>query len=167
MKGNWFVFVHTKNAMKVIILLVALFILTDVAGQSPERVTNFNIDSEGLALEGYDPISYFHEKKAVKGNKAFTAQVNGIRYYFSSESNKTMFLKSPSSFQPAYGGWCAYAMGAKGEKVEVDPETFKIEDGKLYLFYNRFFTNTLNSWNEKPKELKAKADKNWLTIVKK
>jgi hypothetical protein len=57
-------------------------------------------------------------------------------------------------------------MGAKGEKVEIDPETFKIIDGKLYLFYNAYFNNTLTSWNKDEKNLKAKADKNWLSIYK-
>ena len=61
-------------------------------------------------------------------------------------------------------GWCAYAMGAKGEKVSIDPETFKIINGKLYLFYNSYFNNTLKSWNKNEPTLKAKADVNWKRI---
>ena len=57
-------------------------------------------------------------------------------------------------------------MGATGEKVEVDPETFKILDGKLYLFYNSLFNNTLPKWEKAELELKAKADKNWKSIYK-
>jgi hypothetical protein len=52
-------------------------------------------------------------------------------------------------------------MGATGEKVEVDPETFKILDGKLYLFYNKYFNNTLKSWNKDEATLKTKADASW------
>ena len=55
-------------------------------------------------------------------------------YYFSSEKNKAEFSQNPSKYKPQYGGWCAYAMGSNGEKVEVNPETFKLIDGKLYLF---------------------------------
>ena len=55
-------------------------------------------------------------------------------------------------------------MGASGEKVEVDPETFKIIDGKLYLFYNKIFNNTLKSWNKDEANLKQKADANWKKI---
>jgi hypothetical protein len=29
-------------------------------------------------------------------------------------------------------------MGDSGDKVAIDPNTFKIIDGKLYLFYNAF-----------------------------
>ena len=59
-------------------------------------------------------------------------------------------------------------MGAKGSKVSVNPETFEIRDGKLYLFYNRGSTNTLDLWIEQgAEELKAKADKNWKKISSK
>ncbi|MEN9569980.1 MAG: hypothetical protein RL172_1211, partial [Bacteroidota bacterium] len=61
-------------------------------------------------------------------------------------------------------GWCAYAMGAKGQKVTIDPETFKIRNGKLYLFYNKLFNNTLKDWNKDEPALCAKADTNWTNI---
>jgi hypothetical protein len=57
-------------------------------------------------------------------------------------------------------------MGSSAEKVEVDPETFKIVDGKLHLFYNAYFNNTLKSWNKDEVNLKAKADSNWKKIIK-
>ena len=66
-----------------------------------------------------------------------------------------------------HGNVCAYAMGAKGEKVSVDPETFKIVDGKLFLFYNRFFTNTLKDWNKDESNLKTLADRNWKNLITK
>jgi len=71
----------------------------------------------------------------------------------------------PERYNPQYGGWCAYAMGDTGEKVSVDPETFKILDGKLYLFYHTFLSNTLNSWNEDEEHLKMEADKNWQKLI--
>ena len=76
------------------------------------------------------------------------------------------FKKDPTKYEPQYGGWCAYAMGAKGEKVEINPETFKIVDGKLYLFYNRFFSNTLTDWNKDEAHLKKQADVNWQKTFK-
>ena len=76
------------------------------------------------------------------------------------------FLKNPKNYEPQYGGWCAYAMGSNGEKVEVDPETYKILDGKLYVFYNAYFNNTLKSWNKDEAKLKKQADKNWQKIIK-
>jgi hypothetical protein len=57
-------------------------------------------------------------------------------------------------------------MGSSGGKVEINPETFKIIDGKLYLFYNEYFNNTLKSWNKDEDNLKSKADTNWKKFYK-
>ncbi len=127
------------------------------------RKKHFNLDG-GIAISGYDPVAYFTQNKAVKGKKDMAVYHHGVTYYFSSAANKDLFKSNPSKYEPEYGGWCAYAMGEKGEKVSIDPETFKILNGKLYLFYNRFFTNTLKDWNKNEATLKARADANWPKI---
>lgn len=124
------------------------------------RKSQFNLDN-GVAISGYDPVAYFKQGKAVKGKKELAVFAQGVTYYFSSIENKEEFKKNPSSYEPQYGGWCAYAMGKDGSKVEVDPGTFKIIDDKLYLYYNKFFNNTLKSWNKDEANLKAKANVNW------
>jgi YHS domain-containing protein len=127
------------------------------------RKSQFNLDN-GVAISGYDPVAYFKLSKAIKGKKELTVFDQGITYYFSSNENKEEFIKDPYKYEPQYGGWCAYAMGKDGSKVEIDPGTFKIIDGKLYLYYNKFFNNTLKSWNKDESDLKAKADINWKKI---
>lgn len=150
--------------MKQWIFAGVLMLVTACAdAQESLRLRHFNLD-EQVALSGYDPVAYFTRGKAVKGNKRLTARYEGVLYYFSDAANRDAFLKNPAAYEPQYGGWCAYAMGAKGEKVPVDPETFKVLDGKLYLFYNRFFNNTLTSWNKDESRLKSKADASWKTI---
>ena len=84
---------------------------------------------------------------------------------FANEPNLNKFKATPEKYEPVYGGWCAYAMGEKGEKVEVDPETFKILDGRLYLFYNSWGNNTLTKWNKNEKTLKMQGDQNWKKFV--
>ena len=126
--------------------------------------SHFNLDKSGLAIEGYDPVAYFISGKALEGNPGTTLVMGGITYRFANTANRELFKTNPPKYQPQYGGWCAYAMGAKGEKVSVDPKTFKILDGKLYLFYNRFFNNTLKDWNKDEMALQRQADKNWLNI---
>lgn len=128
------------------------------------RKKHFNLD-DGVALDGYDAVAYLGQSKAVKGSKSFAVSHEGIKYYFSSAANKEEFQKNPSKYEPAYGGWCAYAMGSTGEKVTVDPKTFKIVNGKLNLFYNKFFNNTLTDWNKNEANLKKKADLNWQKVV--
>jgi len=150
---------------KPTILLALLILSVGVAlGQSEQlRKNNFNI-KKSVALEGYDPVSYF-EGKPREGEEGIRFTYKGITYQFSSQANLTRFKNDPDKYEPAYGGWCAFAMGDSGEKVKVDPETYKILDGKLYLFYNFWGNNTLESWNKNEKALKSKGDLNWKKIV--
>ncbi len=133
--------------------------------QSAIRTKEFNLE-KGVAIQAYDPVTYFLQNKAIKGNKQFAALVNGVTCHFSSAANKDLFVEDYLRYEPQYGGWCAYAMGATNEKVELDPETFKIVNGKLYLFYHSWVNNTLNKWNKDEAGLKAKADKNWNAIFR-
>lgn len=143
-----------------LILIVLLLFASHTSAQTDLRSKQFNLDHQ-LALEGYDPVAYFQQHKAVEGKKEINATIDGVRYYFSSTSTKEIFIKDPKKYEPQYGGWCAYAMGSTGDKVEVDPETFKIINGKLYLFYNRYLNNTLTKWNKDERNLQTKADLNW------
>ena len=146
-------------------LLVTVLILSTAISFSQDataiRKKHFNLSKSGLAIQGYDPVAYFENNKAIEGKKEFSVNHQGAVYYFLSAENKDAFIKDPSAYEPQYGGWFAYAMGKNGEKVNVDPETFKIVNGKLYLFYNRFFNNTLTNWNKDEANLKTKADVNW------
>ena len=119
----------------------------------------------GLAISGYDPVSYFQAKGPEEGLRGITVQFQGATYRFVNEANKALFEKQPEKYVPAYGGWCAYAMGVSGDKVKVDPETFKIVDNKLLLFYNFWGNNTLKPWNEDESALRRKADEFWGDIV--
>ena len=149
---------------KLLLILLMSMVGLNTFSQDASRKKEFNLD-DGIAIHGYDPVAYFTQGKAIKGKKEFGAVVYaGVTYNFSSAENKEAFKKSPAAYEPQYGGWCAYAMGNDGSKVSIDPETFKIVGGKLYLFYNRFFTNTLKSWNKDEVTLKKNADANWQKI---
>jgi YHS domain-containing protein len=130
-----------------------------VAQNDEVRKKNYNIKKE-IAIEGYDPVSYF-ENKPTEGKEDLKFTQKGIVYLFSSAINLNKFKANPEKYEPAYGGWCAYAMGKSGEKVKIDPETYKILDDRLYLFYNFWGTNTLIDWNKNEKPLKSKGDQNW------
>jgi len=153
--------------MKTTFLVGVLFCMTFVTSYGQDaagiRKSQFNLE-KGIAISGYDPVAYFKQSKALKGRKEFSVYAEGVTYYLSSAENKEEFKKNFSMYEPQYGGWCAYAMGHDGTKVEVDPETFKIIDGKLFLFYNRLFNNTLKSWNKDEANLRSHADVNWKKI---
>ena len=139
--------------LKLLFLLLPVFIFS-------QKMDQRNLDGK-IAIRGYDPVAYIIQNKAVKGDKSFSVDVNGATYYTSSAKNQQLLKSNPSKYEPAYGGWCAFAIGDSGEKVSIDPKTFKIIDGKTYLFYNQFFNNTLKTWNKNEPILKTNADKNW------
>ncbi len=126
------------------------------------------IDKNGLANGGYDLVSYFTDSKATKGNDKFSVEIKGVKYLFASEAHQKAFKANPKSYLPQVDGYCAWAIAEKSAKVSVNPETFKVVNGKLYLFFNGDFNgspfNTLPEWNKDEKNLLAKLPENWAAI---
>ncbi|HTL06761.1 MAG TPA: YHS domain-containing (seleno)protein, partial [Chitinophagaceae bacterium] len=77
------------------------------------------------AIHGYDPVAYFTEGKAVKGDKQFTYQWNNATWYFSSQRTLDSFAVSPEKYAPQFGGYCAYGM-ADGHKAPTEPDAWTI-----------------------------------------
>ena len=115
----------------------------------------------GFAAKGYDVVAYY-KNKPTEGKKEFTAIYQHIKYKFASKINLETFNKQPQKYIPQYGGWCAYAIAKGKEKVDINPNTYEIRDGKLFLFYNSWGINTLKKWNDEgPETLKKQADQYW------
>ena len=152
-----------KTLLNLTILLLLIF--KGFSQDTEVRRKEFLLE-KGTAIQGYDPTVYF-SGKAQKGKKEFSYLQKGVNYQFANANNVETFKKNPTKYEPQYGGWCAYAMGSSGEKVEIDPETYKIINGKLYLYYHTFFSNTLTDWNKDENGLKAKADINWTKYITK
>lgn len=124
-------------------------------------VTFFSLAKNNVLIEGYDPVSYFSNNPQ-KGSDEITFAYKGSTIRFINEANRQKFKADPEKYYPKYGGWCAYAMGADGSKIDINPKTYEIREDGLYLFYNKLSSNTLKMWNEEGAEaLKKKADENW------
>jgi hypothetical protein len=136
--------------------------------QAARDVSLLNLAKGGLALAGHDPVSYFPEGggKPLPGTKDLELVHEGVRYRFSKSEHLDLFKRTPGRFEPAYGGWCAWAM-AGGDKVEVDPKSFLVQDGKLMLFYKGLFNDTRAKWLKDPSALQAKADAAWKKLTQK
>ena len=119
--------------------------------------------TEAGAIQGYDPVAYFKESKAVSGGADLTYKWNDAVCHFSSHEDLDLFKAEPEKYAPQYGGYCAFTV-ASGRKEVADPTLFNVVDGKLYLHYNPFVRKT---WLKNPKGLIAQADKRWIEIVKK
>lgn len=136
--------IMSKMTLATNALIIALLMLTTVSSfAAPQN----NINKEGIGLSGYDPVSYFMSTP-MKGYPALKYSYKGATYQFENEENRHAFIQDPEKYVPAYGGWCAWAM-LDGDQVKIDPLSYKIIDGKNYVFYNGFWGNTLNKWNEK------------------
>jgi YHS domain-containing protein len=149
--------------MKTAILVILSFVSFCLHAQQDNatRKRNHNLENE-IALRHFDPVSYF-QNKPMKGTDKIRFDFKGVTYYFSSEENRETFKKSPEKFEPMYGGWCAYTLATKGERVRIDPTAYKIIDGKLYLFYNFSGENRMKKWTDSKdqKALKLNAAKGW------
>ena len=139
------------------------------AAQEPAArdVSKFNLGERNLAIEGYDPVAYFPEGggSPLKGVEEFELVYRGVLYRFASQKHLGLFKKTPGKYEPQYGGWCAFAM-ADGERVEIAPKSFHVEDDQLFLFFKSFFNDTRKKWLKDVDTLQPKADKAWAEILK-
>lgn len=130
----------------------------DIAGKSLVLKTK-----DGLAIQGYDPVAYFTDNKAVKGNARFTSEYDGAKYLFASAEHQSVFDGDPAKYAPAYGGYCGYAASIN-RLSPISPEWFQIVDGKLILQHNK---KAFDLFNRQLKENVVKADANWPGLVAK
>jgi YHS domain-containing protein len=129
-----------------------------LAGQSDP----INKDGKGVAIKGYDPVAYFTQSKPVKGSPSFTQQWMGSTWWFSSAEDRDQFSAAPEKFAPQFGGYCAYGV-SQNHTVSVDPEAWRIVEGKLYLNYSK---GVQQKWvQDVPGNIK-KAEENWPKLHK-
>lgn len=138
----------------ILVLTVLVFSTASVMAGS------VNVDSSGLAIKGFDPVAYFSDNKALKGNQKFRHKFGGAVYQFASQKNLDLFSKNPGKYTPQYGGYCAYGV-AQGYKVKIEPEQFSVVKGKLYLNYN---AGVQRSWKKDVSGYVSKANSNWTKI---
>jgi hypothetical protein len=124
------------------------------------------IDQTGLAVSGYDVVSYFSlpqsavgqpQQSPLAGSSAITADYNGATFAFATEANRDSFLANPAAFVPQYDGHCAFGV-AKGGKVPANPTLWRIVDGKLYLNITK---NVVGFWEEDIPGNLMKSETNW------
>lgn len=130
---------------------------TAPGGKKGAKVPKVNVDEKGVILKGYDPVAYFKQGKAVKGNPEYSSTYGGAIYYFASAADKSEFDKKPAKYKPQYGGYCANAM-TRGKLNDIDPNAFFIYKGKLYVCTG---AQQLKTFQAKPDTNIKKADKKW------
>ncbi len=135
---------------------VAVALLVTLAGAAYAGKV-YTTGRDGVAIGGTDPVAYFTDGRAVAGSREFTAEWNGAKWRFANAANLATFKAAPEKYAPQYGGFCAWAV-SQGYTASIDPEAWKIVDGKLYLNYSK---GVQNHWaGDIPGNI-AKADGNW------
>jgi YHS domain-containing protein len=123
--------------------------------------TLLNLDSSGVAIQGYDPVAFFTDHKPVKGDAKFVSKRDGAIYFFASQEHKALFNANPAQYEPVFGGYCAYGV-SRNRLVEIDVDAFQIVDGKLLLQYSK---GVRDDFNQDMKGNLAKAQANWPGLV--
>ena len=90
----------------------------------------------GIAIKGYDPVAYFSEGRPMKGSDEFSKEWLGATWHFANAKHKDAFSTNPERYMPQFGGYCSMAM-SKGIVKSLDPEAWRIVDGKLYVFASK------------------------------
>lgn len=143
-------------AMPLSVLVVASGAQAGIKGSTAQ----INTDDHGVALGGYDPVAYFDSGKPTRGIDRLYASYGGARYLFATAAHRKAFLANPRKYLPEFGGFCAVGT-AFGEKVDVDPETGKVVNGKLYLNNS---ARALQLFDKDTAGIITKAQTNWPVV---
>jgi len=91
---------------------------------APVRASAIGDDSH-VMLDGHDVVAYFTENRHAKREAQFKSEFQGVTYPFASAA--------PQKYLPQYGGFCANGI-MYGIPWGGDADTWRIIDGKLYIF---------------------------------
>jgi len=147
----------TKQLLAVALLFGTAAIAMAGAGAQPD----VNVSKDGVAIEGYDAISYISEGRPLQGSTRFETRWNGAVWRFTSAAHRDTFLADPARYAPQFGGYCAYAV-SQGHTANGDPLVWKVVDGRLYLNYS---TSVQRTWEKDVPGYIAEARANWPGVL--
>jgi len=144
-----------KSTRSVLLGVLALLV---TAVSVPAFAQDYTHSTPGVS--GYDVVAYFTDGKPMRGSGYHVAEHDGVTYAFTSEEHQKLFVANPTKYLPAYGGYCAYGV-AVGKKFVIDPEAWKIVDGRLYLNLDK---KIQSKWEQDIPGYIKKAEINWIKI---
>ncbi|ESA38287.1 yhs domain-containing protein [Leptolyngbya sp. Heron Island J] len=135
---------------------------TAPAGTEQAAAPTYAVFAEdGIAIRGADPVAYFTVGEYTPGSDEFTYDWEGTTWQFASAENRDLFAANPEDYAPQYGGFCAYAV-SQGTTASIEPTSWKIVDGKLYLNYD---ARIQERWSKDIPGHIAQADQNWPGVL--
>ena len=103
--------------------------------EAGQNLVHMNLDEEGVALRGYDPVAYFIEDEPVKGQEVYSFVWQEATWYFATAENRDLFSDEPEKYAPANGGYCTFGI-VLGKKFDGDPKVWSVIKSRLYVFLN-------------------------------
>lgn len=146
-----------KNILLIILLIASL------KGNAQHKENHLvNVNSDGVILDGYDPVAFFTLNKPVKGQELYSFNYHNAKYLFADSKNRDLFISDPAHYEVQFGGYCAYAVSL-GRTAPIDVNTFSIVNNRLVVQHNE---RAVAGWNKDINGNIFKADKYWPEVVK-
>jgi hypothetical protein len=147
----------------ILVAAASLCILTPIAGAGEKLLA---VDSNHIAIKGYDTVAYFTDGKAVKGSSQFEYVYDDATWRFANAAHRAMFVADPDRYMPQYGSYCAMCLSVKAcarvfPDHPADPELWTIVNGKLYMVGDK---SVLDRWRANSAANIKQANAEWTAI---
>lgn len=148
-----------KSVHAASVIAAAVVILAFAHSASAEDPVNTGYFGD-VAIKGYDPVAYFTDDKAIEGSPAYSHRWLGAEWHFASARNRDLFIANPGKYAPQYGGYCADGVSFGTVTTNIDPQAWRIIDGKLYLSYD---PGAADGFEKKPSKV-VDSKKHWSEV---
>jgi YHS domain-containing protein len=134
---------------------------TEMGWQEFRNADAWNLNADGVAIEGYSPVAYTRVNQAMAGDPQHQVDYEGVTFYLADNLEQQRWQESPQSFLPLFGGWCAWS-AAQGERAPADPRLWRLAYGKVVLFST---PEAMAEWNQQPNQrtLMNQAQQWWIS----
>ena len=151
-----------KQILTMSLAVALLFGAATAASRAESLVTTIVTDPlTGIAIDGYDPVTYFTENEPQPGQPQYEYYWGGVAWYFASAANRDVFMRAPDVYAPQHGGYCEMSL-ARGYLSDGKPRIYVIDKMKLYLFYS---AANREAFLLSKADATSKARSNWVNLV--
>lgn len=146
------------RSVKMSLVALSLCAAPAVAGEGI-----LNMTEDGIAMDGFNVMSYHLAYRPAKGDPEHWAEYRGATWLFASAENRDLFISDPQRYEPKYNGWCSKAV-SDGYSADVDSvEGWAVVNGDLHLAWAE---STMNKFLADQNVRRVRADDHWENTVR-
>jgi YHS domain-containing protein len=156
----------SKNSLTITALALVLaasgYLAAMVPAGAGSIVTTTVTDPlTGVAIEGYDPVTYFTDSEPKLGLPDYEYEWGGVPWYFVNAANRDVFIRAPEVYAPQFGGHCEMSL-ARGYLSDGKPRIYVVIGRKLYFFYS---SANRDAFMLSPPQAIKDAETNWPKVA--